>query len=174
MLTCDHFIVMYVSCRGWWTLYFHHWHTYWKSYACSNLHSPRSHSHATTVPRHCPRTSPHSKCDISSSQRRLRCSLALYKFHAISYLYLMALQLQFLVFVGGSCSQCMGSSRTLWSLGPYQEHRHKYGLALRHLPCAHGVLNSFHGEVYNIITVAWKGPTQSVISPSSDLWLSCS
>ena len=69
MLTYDHSICIHVSRRCQLTSHLPHSGKYWERYACWNLGSPGSHSHATAVPGHRP-----TQIAISPrSHLRLRC-----------------------------------------------------------------------------------------------------
>ena len=65
--------------------------------------------------------------------------------------------------VGGRRSQCLGPSPTLGSLGPPYQWRHKSRVSLRGPPCAHGVANTPHEEVWDMIGSYIMAPLQEHI-----------
>ena len=68
----------------------------------------------------------------------------------------MALPSWLLVSMGGRCSQCLGPSPILGSLGPFHHWRHKSRVSLWGPPCAHGVLGTLHEEVRYKVDLQYK------------------
>ena len=68
ILTYDHSIDIYISCRCQCASQLPHLGKYFGNYASSNLRSPGSHSHATVVPGRCLGTTPHSKLSYLLAQ----------------------------------------------------------------------------------------------------------
>jgi hypothetical protein len=65
ILTTIHSIVIYFSRTCRWTPHLPHLGKYPRSFACLNLRSPGSHSHATAVLGRCPGTAPNSNWHVS-------------------------------------------------------------------------------------------------------------